>query len=75
MSKLQPLLLDNGQIILVATTPNVIDTSALQQAEPPTPTAEEAMDLPEPTRTFIPPDENPSCSKRRAINSASHAGA
>jgi Trypsin-co-occurring domain 1 len=57
MSKLQPLLLDNGQIILVATTPNAIDTSALQQAEPPTPTAEEAMDLPEPTRTFIPPDE------------------
>ena len=59
MSKLQPVLLDNGQIIFVATTPNTIDTSSLQQAEPPTPAAaeEEEMSLPEPTRTLIPPDE------------------
>jgi len=42
---------------LVATTPNAIDPSSLPQAEPPTPTAEEEMSLPEPTRTFIPPDE------------------
>jgi hypothetical protein len=64
MSKLQPVLLDNGQIIFVATAPNAVDTLALQplteaNGEPlaPQPPTEIEMNLPEPTRTFIPNED------------------
>lgn len=61
MSKLQPLLLDNGQIIFVATTGSELDDSDLQKSRQPSPHAaetEEEMSLSEPNLSLVPDPED-----------------